>query len=193
MHNSYFEDCGILFEEESLREELREVQCSYFSTTQKETVKGTEDTKSNCSEDECDDQTEISEGQLLNNTAENDNSAESSVMSSFGDESTDPLSDSVKTFQERNCGCSYGRNKEPCSRSLHFQDVVEHRMQCVELTSDELDLVIMASIQSQTKTTSSKKRSRTNYFFKGQQVCRNTFQFLHGVCKERLSNLKKHL
>ena len=128
MNNSYFEDCGILFEEESLREELWKVQCSYFSATQKETAKGAEDTKSNCSDDECDDQTEISEGQLLNNTAENDNSAESSVMSSFGDESTDPFSVSVKTFQERNCGCSYGRNKEPCSRSLHFQDVVEHRI-----------------------------------------------------------------
>lgn len=70
---------------------------------------------------------------------------------------------------------------ESCSRSLHFQDVVEHRMQCVELISDELNLVIMASIQSQTKTTSSKKHSRTNYFFKGQQVCQNIFQFLHGV------------
>ena len=66
-------------------------------------------------------------------------------------------------------------------------------MECIELTSGELDLIIMASIQSQTKTTSSKKHSRTNYFFKGQQVCRNTFQFLHGVDKERLSNLKKHL
>ena len=184
MNNSYFEDCGILFEEESLREKLRKVQCSYVSTPRKETVKGAEDTESNCSDDESVDQTEIIEGQLLNNTAENDNSVESSVMSSFGDESTDPYSVSVKTFQERNCGCSYGRNKEPCSRSLQFQDVVEHGMQCVELTSDELDLVIMASIQSETKTTSSKKRSRTNYFFKGQQVCRNTFQFLHEVGKE---------
>ena len=192
MNNSYFEDCGILFEEESLREELRKVQSSYFSTTQKETVEGAEGTKSNCSDYERDGQTEISEGQLLNNT-ENDSSAESSVMSSFGDESTDPFSVSVKTFQERNCGCSYGRNKEPCSRSLCFEDIVEHRMQCVELTSGELDLVIMASIQSQTKTTSRKKRSRTNYFFKGEQVCRNTFQFLHGVGRERLSNLKKHL
>ena len=74
------------------------MQCSYFSTTQKETVEGTEDTKSNCSEDECDDQTEISEGQLLNNTAENDNSSESSVMSSFGDESTDPLRTLARKF-----------------------------------------------------------------------------------------------
>ena len=191
MNNSYFEDCGILFEEESLREELRKVQSSYFAVTQRETV----DTKSNSSDDEydeCDDQTEISEGQQLNNV-ENDNSTPESFQSSFGDESTDPFSVSVKTFQERNSGCSHGRNKGPCCRSLDFQDVIVHRMQCIELTSGELDLVIMASIQSLTKATSSKKRPRTNYFFKGQQVCRDTFQLLHGVGRERLSNLRKHL
>ena len=74
MNNSYFEDCDVLFDEDSLREELREVQSSYFSTTQKKTVEGAVDTKSNSTDDEWDDQTEISEGQLLKN-AENDNSA----------------------------------------------------------------------------------------------------------------------
>ena len=168
------------------------MQSSYFSTIQKETVERVVDTNSNSSDDEWDDQTEISEGRLLNN-AENDNSPESfkAIKSSFRDESTDPFSVYVKTFQERNCGCSYGRNKEPHSKSLHFQDVVEHRMQCIELTA-ELDLVIMASIQSETKATSSRKPSQTNYLSKGQ-VSWNRFPFLHGVGKEHLSNLKKHL
>ena len=77
--------------------------------------------------------------------------------------------------------------------SLSFEQILDHRMQCVELTSAELDLVILGTIQSQTKRTSGCKRPRTNYFFNGQQVCRTTFQFLYGIGKDRLSNLKKHL
>ena len=109
------------------------------------------------------------------------------------EETSDSFTFSVNELQERNCGCHYGTNREPCIKLLLFEDVLEHRMQCVELTAAELDLVIMAAIHTQTKTTFGNKRSRTNYFFKGQQVCRDTFQFLYGVGKERLNNLKRHL
>lgn len=88
-------------------------------------------------------------------------------------------------------GCTYGRNRGPCSKSLDFQDIIEHRMQCVELTA-ELDLVILTMIRSD-KNFIWYETLKDKLFFKGQQVCRNTFQFLHGVGKEGLANLKKHL
>ena len=71
MNNSYFEDCGVLLDESSLREELNDIQASYFSSaTDKQTVESTVDAESDLSFDECDDEDE-SEGQL-NNTATDD-------------------------------------------------------------------------------------------------------------------------
>lgn len=74
---------------------------------------------------------------------------------SFNNRNTEKLSE----------GCSYGKNGKPCSLSLGFKDILYHRMQCAELTSAELDLVILGTIQSQTKSTSGCKRPCTNYFF----------------------------
>ena len=50
------------------------------------------------------------------------------------------------------------------SMSLSFEEILDHRMQCVELTSAGLDLAILGTIQSQTKRTSGCKRPCTNYF-----------------------------
>lgn len=173
MNNDFLQDCGILVDDEGLRNELNDVQRNYFSTDNRRNM-----------------------GELSAGHSSSDEQSEVEVEGSAeatGSSQEEDFNVSVKTFQESDCGCSHGKNRKPCSKSLRFQDVTEHRMQCVELTSAELDLVIMGAIQSQTKSDFGKKRPQTNYFFKGQQVCRTTFQFLYGVGKERLTNLKKHV
>ena len=62
----------------------------------------------------------------------------------------------------------------------------------MELASDQLDLFILGNLNAHTKD-SNRKRCRSNYYFKGHQVCRKTFMFLHGISKKRLQNLKSHL
>ncbi|KAJ7382208.1 hypothetical protein OS493_036407 [Desmophyllum pertusum] len=132
MNNDFLQDCGILVDDEGLRNELNDVQRNYFSTDNRRNM-----------------------GELSAGHSSSDEQSEVEVEGSAeatGSSQEEDFNVSVKTFQESDCGCSHGKNRKPCSKSLRFQDVTEHRMQCVELTSAELDLVIMGAIQSQTKS-----------------------------------------
>lgn len=180
MNNDFFQDCGFLVDDEGLNRELNDVRQNYFSFNNQNTGELSEGDSSSGEESEPLDIEDPTEGSECGARA-------------TGSSEEDDFHVSVKAFQERDCGCSYGKNGKPCSISLSFEEILDHRMQCVELTSAELDLVILGTIQSQTKRTSGRKRPRANYFFNGQQVCRTTFQFLYGIGKDRLSNLRKHL
>lgn len=173
MNNDFFQDYGFLVDDKGLRREFNDIRHNYFLFNNENTG-------------------ELSEGDSSSGEESEPLGIECGTGAT-GSSEDDDFHVSIKAFQERDCGCSFGKNGKPCSMSLSFEDILGHRTQCVELTSAELDLVILGTIQSQTKSTSGCKRPRINYFFKGQQVCRTTFQFLYGVGKDRLSNLKKHL
>ena len=66
-------------------------------------------------------------------------------------------------------------------------------MQYIELSSAELDLVLLGALQRHMKVSSNKKRYRMSYFFRGVQVCKETFLFVYCIGKSRLENLKAHL
>ena len=72
----------------------------------------------------------------------------------------------IKSFFERGCDCRYGRNQSSCTKSLDFDEVVDHRMQCIELSSVELDLIVLGALQSHFSRSKEKKRIRMNYFFR---------------------------
>ena len=65
--------------------------------------------------------------------------------------------------------------------------------QCLELTSDQLDMLILGRLDGHTKERVGMKRYRSYYFIRGHQVCRKTFLFLHCISKKGLLNLKSHL
>ena len=98
----------------------------------------------------------------------------------------------VSAFLDTTCGCRFGLSEQPCSNLFSEAAVFEVRSQCMELTSDELDMFLLGSLNAQTKDCK-RKRCRSDYFFKGHQVCRKTFMFLHSISKKRLQNLKSHL
>lgn len=54
----------------------------------------------------------------------------------------------VKIFVERGCGCWYGKNNTSCTKSFILEELVELGMQCIELSSAELDLVLLGWLQS---------------------------------------------
>ena len=66
-------------------------------------------------------------------------------------------------------------------------------MQCIELSSTELDLVLLRALQSHMNLSCNKKRYRMTYYFRGVQVCKETFLFVYCIGKSRLENLKDHL
>jgi hypothetical protein len=81
--------------------------------------------------------------------------------------------------------------------------LIKNQLDCLDMTTKELDLVIIAKIQalaSNTQLTSSIKklshvRSKvhTTYYHYGQPVCREFFLKIHMIGKSRLVNLSKHL
>ena len=105
----------------------------------------------------------------------------------------DDLITPIKSFLQSGCDCHYGKNKSACTKSLDFDEVVEHRMQCIKLSSVELDLVILGALQNHVNFSNSpKKRHRLTYFFRGVEVCKKTSLFVYGIGKSRLESLKAH-
>ena len=107
--------------------------------------------------------------------------------------SADDFITRIRSFLERGCDCRYGKNNSSCTNSLCFEELVEHRMQCIELSSAELDLVVLGALQSHMNLSYAKKRHRMSYFFQGVHVCKKTFLFVYGIGKSRWENLKAHL
>ena len=102
-------------------------------------------------------------------------------------------------FLLKTCGCSKV-NGNPCSSLFTVQHYTDLRAQASLLTHEQLDLVIMGSIMSTTNVTDDNihghhrpaKRQKTciGYMHNGRQLCRKTYNFLHGVGKHRVPAIK---
>ena len=101
------------------------------------------------------------------------------------------------------CGCKMGPKSSPCSTLLSKETIERYRAESLELSRDELDLVILAQLQACrtmldqpslhcTHHERITERCVTTYYTHGIQICRKTFMFLHHVSKKRLENLIRH-
>ena len=111
--------------------------------------------------------------------------------------------DTVEEFMSSTCGCKIGPKSTPCCTFLTRDTIEKYRSDNLDLTRDELDLVILGQIRaccsvpyqpSLRSMHHEKKSSRsvTQYYACGIQVCRQTFMFLHCVSHKILENLIKH-
>lgn len=100
------------------------------------------------------------------------------------------------------CCCKFNKN-QPCSLLFLLDEIKDLRESHQALEKEELDLVILAQIQSgirdgpmterpRQKEQTERKRVRVEYRYKGAQICRDTFMFIHGIFKDRLTNLIQH-
>ena len=60
----------------------------------------------------------------------------------------DELLDELKKFLQDGCGCTLGPKNGPCCRQFPEKIVLFNLNNCLELSSLELDLVILTSIQA---------------------------------------------
>ena len=94
------------------------------------------------------------------------------------------------------CGCQFGPKKQHCSSVLCYSDVLECRTNCLQLSKEELDLIVLSHLQSHLRRNEvggrKRKRYVCNFFFNGQQICKSTYLFLHAIGKERYANLCEH-
>ena len=86
----------------------------------------------------------------------------------------------VTAFVSTTCNCKFGEGEKSCSASLSLDEFVESRNNCHELTSTELDLVILGAIQSSLNCNevsisgrSHKHRQQTcmAFYYHGKQIC----------------------
>ena len=78
------------------------------------------------------------------------------------EENPNQFIEKVKKFISDGCGCSHGSKGGSCSREFQEETVLFNLNNCLELTSAELDLVILANIQVFTRNESiGSKRSRS--------------------------------
>ena len=107
----------------------------------------------------------------------------------------------VERFFEETCKFKLAEDEKPCSLTLTLDDFVDCRSNCSELSSTELDLVILGAIQcslncheSSTSGRAEKERQNTRmaYYYHGKRICMRTFLFLHCLQKNRFYSLVKH-
>ena len=107
----------------------------------------------------------------------------------------------VQKFYAETCKCKLGPDETACSLTLTLDDFVESRNNCKELSSTELDLVLLGTIQSSLncndtsisgRVEKNRQHARMAYFYHGKRICMKTFLFLHGIHNNRLYSLVRH-
>ena len=97
----------------------------------------------------------------------------------------------LTSFLNKGCGCKRNRG-QPCFAAFSREQYETSRMQCAELSRDELDLVILgqlAALLMNTDNTTAhrpsgrRQRSVMSFHHGGVQICRDTFLKLHGIGK----------
>ena len=100
------------------------------------------------------------------------------------------------------CSCKFN-DKEPCSLLFMPADLKDLRASHQAMQRDELDISVLTQIRTgihNSKTTirlkqkdqTERKKVRVDYFHQGHRICRNTFMYMHGIFKGRLTSLIAH-
>lgn len=177
----FLRDCG-LEGNKDLDKDLDTIRLEYFSNKGTDLQEGLDgDTYTTCSETDSDPE----------DTTTNPLSQSNEICTETSQQDED-FQSNITSFLQGSCGCDNGKNRVSCNKQFGYDEMLDQRSQCAELTSTELDLVILGALQSQIKR-SYKKRQRITYFYQGLQVCKKTFMFLYGIGKHRLEHLKTHL
>ena len=112
----------------------------------------------------------------------------------------------IDDFMAHGCDCSLGPRSKPCSKLFTCEVISTMRLNCLEMTTDELDMVVLSHLDAhhriqKVKETSGdstctgaqqKHRISMTYFFQGKCVCKYTYRFVHAVGPKRYKNLIRH-
>jgi len=119
------------------------------------------------------------------------------MMSDVNDgesETCDELLDELKKFLQDGCGCTLGPKNGPCCRQFPEETVLFNLNNCLELSSLELDLVILISIQVfiRSECIGGKRLPRCTFYFQSKAICKEIFLHFYGISYSRFRRLKEH-
>lgn len=99
-------------------------------------------------------------------------------------------------FMRDGCGCALAVKSGPCSGQFSEIDVLFSLNNCSELSNDELDLVILASIQAFTHCESSgTKQIRSpacSFYYQSVPICKEMFLLFFRLSDARFRQLNEH-
>ena len=105
------------------------------------------------------------------------------------------------TTENFRCSCRYYHDG-PCS-SMFLVEEFEGIWCCYfEMNREELDIAILAQLSCGMhlsditlhgrKEGTQRKAQRTDFFYHGQRICRDTFKYMHGIGQDKLNALIRH-
>lgn len=99
-----------------------------------------------------------------------------------------------RRFLRGGCGCTLGPKNGPCPLQFTEETVLFNLNNCLELSSTELDLVILTSFQAFTwvESIGCKRSPRCSFYFQSKPICKEMFLCLYGVSYSRFRRLKEH-
>ena len=99
-------------------------------------------------------------------------------------------------FDYASSRCAQGCKEGPCSNQFSEETVLSNLNNCLELSSGELDLVILANVQVfiSIKCIGEKRTrsSRCSFYFQSRPICKEMFLHLYGISYSRFLRLKEH-
>ena len=107
----------------------------------------------------------------------------------------------VQAFYSETCKCKMGVGEMACSATLSLEDITDCRNNCSELSSAELDLVILGIIHSSLNCSETSisgrvekthQSTRMSFSYHGKRICKKAFLFLHCLQYFRFHSLVKH-
>ena len=107
----------------------------------------------------------------------------------------------MQAFAAKTCGCALGDNGDPCTSTIKIVDTLDCRNNLPELSSTELDLVILGMIhcaincdqvRDSGRAEKTRQRAKMPFYFQSHRICMKTFVFMHRLHKTRFYSLVKH-
>ena len=103
----------------------------------------------------------------------------------------------VQQFAQDGCKCDLGPDRTPCCTTITIEQYRSVRCQMLELTHDELDLVVMGQVMAgcfsgETSSHCGQERGKSYTIFhhNGKRICQKTFLFLHTMGYGRFKAIK---
>ena len=102
----------------------------------------------------------------------------------------------VDDFIARGCSCTLGKLGTSCSKQLSRCLIESTRQDCLDLTRNELDLIILSQIHSHQSIgdvgSASHHATRSTFYIHGLQLCLTTYLYVHCISRKCYQNLVKH-
>ena len=151
---------------------------------------------------DCDVNEDASDSPVDDSSSESGKELDEEEELNFDSSETD-LSEKAKinTFYTNTCNCKLRENDQVCSKSLSVGDFMDSRNNCHELSSTELDFVILGAIQSSIncsdvsvsgKSEKNRRQLPMTFFYHGKKIYRTKFLFLPCIGKNKFCSLVKH-